>query len=173
MPVSLYTASVGHFLQIVPPIAALIDKAEAHCAETGTAHDALASACLAEDMWPFAKQVAMVAAHSGGAIEGIRKGEFGPDLSPPPATFAEMRDRLAQAQDVLAGTSEAELEGLMGRDMCFKFGDFRRDFTVEDFLLTFSVPNFYFHATTAYAVLRNQGVKVGKMDFLGALRLKA
>ena len=66
----------------------------------------------------------------------------------------------------------AELDGLVGRDMRFEFGTRRMDFTAEDFLLSFSLPNFYFHATTAYDVLRNQGLPLGKMDFIGAVRLK-
>jgi hypothetical protein len=61
---------------------------------------------------------------------------------------------------------------MIGRDMRFEFGTRRMDFTVEDFLLSFSLPNFYFHSSAAYGVLRNQGLKVGKTDYLGKLRLK-
>lgn len=172
MPVSLHTATVGHYLQILPAMIALVDKAEAHCRDSGADVADLTGCRLAEDMWPFAKQVAMIAHQSAGAIEGVRKGEFGPDLSAPPEGFAALRQCLVDALASAEAVTEAELEGMIGRDMCFKFGDFRRDFTVEDFLLTFSLPNFYFHATTAYALLRSQGVQVGKMDFMGSMRLK-
>ena len=172
MPVSLHAATVGHYLQILPAMIALVDKAEAHCRDSGADASTLTGCRLAEDMWPFAKQVEMIALQSAGVIEGLRKGEFSPDLSAPPEGFAALRQCLVDALATAAAVSEAELEGMIGRDMCFKIGDFRRDFTVEDFLLTFSLPNFYFHATTAYALLRGQGVKVGKMDFLGSMRTK-
>lgn len=172
MPVSLHTATVGHYLQIIPAMIALVDKAEAHCREGGGDAATLLGCRLAEDMWPFAKQVTMIAHQSAGVIEGVRKGEFGPDMSAPPQDFAGLRKSLTDALAVCEAVTPDELEAMMGRDMCFKFGNFRRDFTVEDFLLTFSLPNFYFHATTAYALLRAQGLQVGKMDFLGAMRMK-
>jgi len=172
MPVSLHAATVGHYLQIIPAMIALVDKAEAHCNDSGGDAATLVGCRLAEDMWPLAKQITMIRHMSAGAIEGVRKGEFSPDLSAPPQDFADLRKSLTDALALCEAVTPEELEGMMGRDMCFKFGDFRLDFTVEDFLLTFSVPNFYFHATTTYDLLRAQGLKIGKLDFMGKARKK-
>lgn len=173
MTLSLHTVSVGTYLQILPPVAALVDKAEAFCREHGHGPQALCDARLAPDMWTFAKQVMSVAHHSAGAMQGLLgKGEFGPDLSPPPADFAALRSRIVDAIAYLEGLDPDAVDGKLGADMAFVFGERRMPFSAEDFILTFSLPNFYFHATSAYAILRNQGLPIGKMDFLGGLRLK-
>ncbi len=172
MPFSLYHASVGAYLQILPSIAGLIDKAEAHCAEQGLAAEALTGASLAPDMWPFAKQVFECGHHSARAIVGVRAGVFGPEINPAATDFAALKAEIADARAMLESVDPAEIDGMIGRDMRFEFGTRRMDFTVEDFLLTFSLPNFYFHASSAYGVLRNQGLPIGKMDYLGKLRLK-
>lgn len=172
MPVSLHAATVGTFLQILPSVAGLIRKAEEHCDANGLASGALTDARLAPDMWPFAKQVTLCAHHSAGAVAGVRAGVFSPDLAPGPLDFPALHQSIADAIAELEKVEPAELESLVGRDMRFEFGTRRMDFTVEDFLLSFTLPNFYFHATTAYAVLRNQGLPVGKIDFIGAVKLK-
>ena len=174
MSISLHAASVGTFLQILPPVAGLIDKAEEHCKANGMEAEGLTSARLADDMWEFAKQVFECGHHSARAIEGVRAGVFSPELHSVPQDFASLRKEVADAIALLEAVEPAEIDGMVGRDMRFQFEDkMRMDFTVEDFLLTFSLPNFYFHATTAYDILRNQGLKVGKMDYLGRPRMKA
>jgi len=172
MPVSLHTAVVGAYLQVLPKVGDMVAKAEAHCAEKALAADGLATACLAPDMWNFAKQVWESGHHSARAIEGVRKGVFGPELDPAPTGFAELKAQVADSLALLRAVDPGELDAIAERDMRFEFGERRMDFTVSDFLLTFSLPNFYFHSAMAYAVLRNQGVPLGKMDFLGAVRLK-
>ena len=172
MPFSLYHATVGAYLQILPSVAGLVTKAEAHCAEHGLAAEALTGASLAPDMWPFAKQVFECGHHSARAIEGVRAGVFSPEFDPAPADFAALHKQIADARAMLEGIDPAEIDGMVGRDMRFEFGTRRMDFTAEDFLLTFSMPNFFFHSTAAYAVLRNQGLKVGKLDYMGRPRLK-
>jgi len=173
MAFSLYAATIPSYLQILGAVSGLIDKAEAFCTEKAIAPADLIQARLAEDMLPFAYQVKSTAVHSLGAIEGVRKGEFSPDMSPPPESFPALKGRIAETVAALHGVSAAEVEGFIGRDMCFKFGERRIDFTAENFLLSFSQPNFYFHATTAYAILRARGVKIGKRDFMGRLAIKA
>jgi uncharacterized protein len=173
MPFSLYHASVGAYLQILPSVAGLIDKAEAHCREHGLPDEALTGAAIAPDMWPFAKQVTESAHHSSRAVIGLRAGVFGPEIEPAPLDFASLRKEIADARAMLEAVEPAEIDGLTGRDMRFQFGERHMDFTAEDFILTFSLPNFYFHSAAAYNVLRMKGLPVGKMDFLGKLRLKA
>ena len=171
MPISLHAAFVASALQMLGSADALIDKAEAWCGETGRAHSEVIEARIFEDMAPFSYQMKSVAAHTGGAIEGLRKQVFAPDLTPPPEDFVGLRSALAKARATLEATSESELEGLIGAPMRFEFRDFRLDFTAEDFLLSFSQPNYYFHAATAYDILRMKGVAVGKRDFMGQVRV--
>ena len=173
MAFSLYAATVPSYLQILGAVSGLIDKAEAFCTEQKIAPADLIQARLAEDMLPFAYQVKSTAVHSLGAIEGVRQGVFSPDMTPPPDTFAALKARLAQATSALQAVKPAEIESFIGRDMCFKFGERRIDFTAENFLLSFSLPNFYFHAATAYDILRWKGVKIGKRDFMGRLAIKS
>jgi uncharacterized protein len=169
MPLSLYAATIPSFLQIIDAVDGLVGKAEAFCAERGLAPADLLQACLAEDMFPFAYQVKSVAVHSLGAIEGVRCGAFSPDRSAPPESFDGLRAKLGEARDGLATITAEEMESLIGRDMRFSIGSYSLDFTADDFLLSFSKPNFYFHATTAYDILRWKGVPIGKRDFLGAV----
>ena len=88
------------------------------------------------------------------------------------------RDRILQASlalfnaDGLAAVTAEEMEGLIGRDMTFVLPGMKLPFTAENYLLSFAQPNFYFHATAAYAIMRAKGVGLGKRDFLGQLRMK-
>lgn len=173
MPISLHAAFVPSALQMLGATDALIDKAESWCDETGCAHDEAIGARIHEEMFPFSYQVKSVAVHTAGAIDGVRAGVFSPDLTPPPEDFAGLRAAIAKARAALESVSEAEMEGFIGRPMRFEFRDFRLDFTAEDFLLSFSQPNYYFHAATAYDILRMKGVAVGKRDFMGRVRVAA
>ena len=173
MPLSLHAATIPTALQILGSVAALLDKAEAHCQQQGLPVDTLIGARLAPDMQPFAYQISSCAWHSAQAIAGVRAGVFAPDFTPPPADFAGLRHCIAQAREALLAVTEAEMESFIGKPMRFEVGDFRLDFLAEDFLLSFSQPNFHFHATTAYDILRAQGVSIGKLDFLGQMRVVA
>jgi hypothetical protein len=172
MTLSLYAATVPTFLQILPSIGALCDKAAAWCAEHGKPESELLQARLAEDMWPFAMQVRAVWLHSADAVDGVQRGETAPDFSEPPAEFAALKAKIDDAIARLQAVTPDQINGLVGKDTCFRIGERRMDFTAEDYLLTFALPNFFFHATTAYAILRSRGLDIGKRDFLGGLRLK-
>ena len=170
MSLSLYSAVVPAYLQILDSLSGLLDKAESFCAEKQIVPRQIIQARLADDMHPFAYQVKSAAVHSLGAIEGVRRGVFTPDMTEPPDSFAALKARIAEARSGLQTVAPGEVDGLVGRDMRFSFGERHIDFRAEEFLLTFSQPNFYFHATTAYDILRWQGVPIGKRDFLGRLR---
>jgi hypothetical protein len=172
MAISLHTATVRTYLQILPPLGRLVDKAEAHCREKGLPDEALTGASLADDMWNFAKQVFECGRHSARAIKSAQAGAAGPDMDPVPLDFASLRAEVSQSIVFLKTVDPDALESLVGKDVRFEFSTSRMDFTVEDFLLSFALPNFLFHATTAYGVLRNQGLPIGKYDFLGKLRVK-
>jgi hypothetical protein len=173
MAFSLYDAIVPSWLQMLGSVLHLIDKAEAWAAEQGRTEAELIGTRVADDMLPFAYQVKSAAVHSQGAFEGVRRGSFSPDTSTPPDSFAGLRARIGEAIAAIETIAPAEFESVIGRDMAFVIGDVRRmEFTADQFLLTFSQPNFYFHVTTAYAILRGLGVPIGKRDYLGKMRTK-
>jgi len=172
MAISLYAATIPSYRQTLEAVSGLLAKAEAFCSEKGIAPPTIIQARLAEDMLPFAYQVKSTAVHSLGAIEGVRRGVFSPDMTPPPENFPALKARITEALGALEKIQPSEVEGFIGRDMCFAFGERRIDFTAESFLLSFSLPNFYFHATTAYDILRWKGVQIGKRDFMGKLQIK-
>lgn len=172
MPISLYVAVVPSNLQILGAVDKLLDKAEAFCAEQGRAESDLIDARLAPDMLPFGYQVKSCAAHSAGAVSAVRAGLFEPDLKPWPTDFAGLHAAIQGAIAELSALDAAEFEALGENDTLFAFGEMKLPFTGANFLLSFAQPNFYFHATTAYAILRAQGVKVGKSDFMGMPRIK-
>jgi hypothetical protein len=172
MAFSLHAVTVGAYIQTLEAVGGLINKAEGFCNEKRMAPPELIQARLAEDMLPFAYQVKSAAVHSLGAIEAVRRGVFSPDMTTPPDTFAALRARVSETLAGLQAFEPAEVDGFVGREMCFAMGERRMDFLAEDFLLTFSQPNFYFHATTAYDILRMKGVPLGKRDFMGPLRLR-
>jgi uncharacterized protein len=169
MSLSLYQATVPSYVQILEATLPLIDKAEAFCLEKGLEPTDIIQARLAENMLPFTFQITSIAHHSMGAIEGVKSGQFSPnrDLS---EDFPGIRDRLGKALAYVKGLTEDEVNNLQGREVRFVFGDINIPFIGEEFLLSFSQPNFYFHVTTAYDILRWKGVKIGKMDYLGAFR---
>ena len=173
MSFSLYAATIPTYRQILGSVSGLLAKAESFCAEKGLAHEEIIHARLAGDMLPFAYQVKSTAVHSLGAIEGVRNGVFSPDVTPPPQTFHDLKANITHALTALEAVDPKEVDAFVGRDMRFAFGERQLNFTAEDFLLSFSQPNFYFHATTAYDILRWKGLPIGKRDFAGRLRLKA
>jgi hypothetical protein len=168
----LHTATVGTWLQLLPQVAGMIDKAEAHCVEQDLPPQAITEAKLAPDMWNWATQVRYAARHSAGTIEALRTGVTSPNFNPVPTEFAPLREIVSDALSALRLVTPAEIDAAADRDVRFEYPGGHIDFRGEDYLLTFSLPNFYFHTTTAYAILRNLGVKVGKMDFLGQIRTK-
>jgi len=170
MTFTLYAATIPSYLQILGSVSRLIGKAESFCLEKGLEPEAIIQARLADDMLPFAYQVKSTAVHSIGAIEGVRKGAFSPDTTTPPDTFDGLRARVAQTIAALEAIDPTEVESFIGRDVRFEFASHGMDFVAEEFLLSFSQPNFYFHATTAYDILRMKGVEIGKRDFNGRVR---
>ncbi len=165
MPLSLHAAFVPSCRQIIGGCLNVLAKAEA------SGFSDWAGAKLAPDMLPLAFQVKSVASHSAGAIAAVRVGQYSPGGEPLEASPAAFTAALKEADAALAAVSEAEMEGFIGGTTLFVFGERRMPFKSEDFLLSFAQPNFYFHATMLYAFLRNAGVALGKMDYMGRPRI--
>lgn len=172
MAISLYDLSVTSYLQTLGAVAGFLEKGRAHLVEAGRDPEEIVETRLHADMFPFRFQIVSVAHHSRGAMEGARAGVF----RPPPSLeldYAGLQGLVAEAQAALKALTPDEVNALEGRDMVFELGDRKLPFPdVESFLMSFSLPNFYFHAATAYDILRQAGVPLGKRDFLGRMRLK-
>jgi uncharacterized protein len=173
MPLTLHQAFVPGCQQILGGMVNLIDKAEAHVAETGMEASELYEARLAETMWNLPWHVRAVWVHSAYTFDQIPTGEFTPDFTTLPEDFAAMRAMLAEAQERLDRVDADELESLADATVGFVLGGKRlMEFTAQNFLLSFNQPNFYFHATTFYDLLRMKGVALGKRDFMGTPRMR-
>lgn len=172
MAFSLYDASVANYLQALGAVGGFLERARTHAAEHKIDLATLNDARLAPDMWSLRQQVIAVAHHSAGAIEGVKAGLFQPPNYNNPLDYAGLQALVKKATDDLTGLSRVAVDAFQGRDMVFQLGERKLPFTAENFLMSFSLPNFYFHATTAYDILRSKGVPLGKRDFMGKLRIK-
>ena len=146
MTFSLYDAVIPSNLQILGSVEGLVDKAEAYAAEKHMAAADMIEARLTADMLPFGFQVKSSVEHSRALVQ--------------------------EGMATLKALDRDAFDSLTAGDCEFRMRDFVLPFGGATFLLSFSQPNFYFHATTAYAILRAKGVKLGKQDFLGQLRVK-
>ncbi len=173
MAVSLYELTVETYEQTLGGVAGFLDRGLAHCQDQGVDPAELVATQLFEDMAPLSFQIASVSHHSIGAIEGAKAGVFGPPAMAMPQDYAGLQKVVADARAALAALTPDAVNALGGGDVTFTLGDFKLPFTTEGFFLSFSLPNFYFHATTAYDILRSKGVPLGKRDFMGRPRLKA
>jgi len=172
MATSLYDLSVPTFLQTVSAVAGFLDRAARHCAETSADPNDFVLARLFDDMAPFHFQIEAVAHHSVWGLEAVENGVFAPPALVGPIPFADLRTIIGQAETALAAFTPDQVNGWTGKDLDFQIGPRRLAFTPETFILSFSLPNFYFHAVTAYDILRTRGVPLGKRDYEGRLRTR-
>jgi hypothetical protein len=172
MAIQLYDVSVANFLQTVGAVASFLEKGAAHCGDKGIDLNEIVETRFAPDMLPFRFQLQSVTHHSLGAIEGVKAGIFKPPGQIPAHDYAGMQKMVADALAGLKALSRDEVNALEGKDVTFQLGEFKMPFVAEGFLLSFSLPNLYFHATTAYDILRSKGVPLGKRDFMGSMRMK-
>ena len=173
MTISLYDLSVPTFLQTTRAVGSLLDRAVRHCAEIGTDPDDFVEARLFEDMAPFHFQIEAASHHAVWGLEAAKTGVFAPPALVGPVPFADLRAMIAQAEAALKALTPDEVNGWSGKNLDFRIGPRRLAFTPETFFLSFSLPNFHFHAVTAYDILRTRGVPLGKRDYEGRLRTRS
>jgi hypothetical protein len=173
MATSLYDLSVPTFLQTVTAVAGFLDRAAAHCAQTGADPDDFVEARLFADMAPFHFQIEAAWHHAVWGVEALRTGAFTPPALVGPVPFAALRAIIAEGQAALAAFDRNEIDGCAGKELDLQIGPRRLAFMAETFILSFSLPNFHFHAVTAYDILRSRGVPIGKRDYEGRLRTRA
>lgn len=171
MAISLYDISVSNYLQVLGSITGVLEKGAEFARESDLDLAEIVETRLRPDMLPFQFQVKSVFYHSLGAINGVREGVFTPPPSMPELDYAGLQGLVESTTTELQTVSREEIDALEGKAMIFKMGDLEIPFTAENFILSFSLPNFYFHAATTYDMLRMAGVPLGKMDFLGRMRV--
>ena len=173
MATSFYDLSVPTFLQTVRAVGAFLDRAAGHCAETGADPDDFVHARLFDDMAPFHFQIEAAWHHSVWGLEAVKTGVFAPPALLGPVPFADLQAMIGKAERALEALAPDEVNSWAGRDLDLQVGPRTLAFTSETFILSFSLPNFHFHAVTAYDILRSRGVPLGKRDYEGQLRTRS
>ena len=172
MPQPLYEVSVVNYLQILDAMAGFLAKGATWCEANGVDLEELVETRLFSDMRPFRFQVQQAVLHSLGSIEAVKSGSLGMPGERPQLDYAGLQALVDEARAALRKFTPEEINAREGQTVVFNARGMERLFTSEGFVASFSMPNFFFHVTTAYNILRSKGVPVGKMDFVGQLRLK-
>ena len=172
MAIKLSDVSLGTYKQLVAASLSIIKKADNYFTEQDINLNELSKMRLIEDMAPLTFQVFSIVHHSVGAIEALKSGKFGPPNMPENLSFQDLVSMLEDANRSLNEMTEEDINSLVGGEVIFKMGQIEWPFTSEDFILSFSLPNFYFHVTTMYDMFRIKGLNIGKLDFAGAIRIK-
>jgi uncharacterized protein len=166
MTISMYAASVPVLSATLNNLSHVLSKGEADAVARKIDPTVFVNSRLAPDMLPLKRQVTIATDHAKGAALRLA-GKGIPSWPDTEETFADLQARLAKARDYLATFTEAQIDGSEGRDVVLKIGGHEMPFTGQDYLLGFVLPNFFFHVTAAYAILRHNGVPLGKADFFG------
>ena len=167
MSLSMYQASVPVFQHQLGALSKILAKGEEHAAARKLNPDALIQCRLYPDMFPLAKQVQIASDAAKGAIARLAGADV-PSFEDTESTFAELQERCAKTISFIGTFKPEQIDGSEEKEIVLKLGGQNVTFPGQQYLLGFAMPNFYFHMTTAYALLRHCGVEVGKRDFLGA-----
>ena len=169
MALSFYDISVPVYRQFLKALLGVLDKGEKHCAEKGIDPASLLATRLVEDMQPLAFQIMQSISHSAGAIANLR----GEQRARPTGleTFAGAKQAIEAALADLEAIQPADLEDAASKPVELKFPGRELKFTGLGYLQSYAMPQFFFHVTTAYDILRHKGVPIGKRDFLGRVQL--
>ncbi|MCY1236072.1 hypothetical protein D9M68_454820 [compost metagenome] len=168
MSLSMYEASVPVLARMLGNLSNILKKAEANAQARGIDPKVFIESRLAPDMFPLVRQVQIASDMAKGCAARLADVEV-PSWEDTESTFDELQARIARTQDFIKGIDAARFEGSETRTVVLKMRSGEMSFSGRDYLLGFAMPNFYFHVTAAYAILRHNGVDVGKMDFLGGV----
>ena len=167
MTVSLHAASVPVFNQLLGGLADVLKKAEAHAAERKIDANAYLQSRLYPDMFPLVRQVQIACDFAKSVSARLAQAEV-PAWEDNEATFEDLQARIARTQAFIAGLDAANFEGAESRDIVLRPGTPKeKHLTGQAYLLNYGLPQFFFHVTTAYALLRHAGIEIGKRDFMG------
>jgi hypothetical protein len=166
MKISMYQASAPRFANMLRNLAAILDKAQAHCEAKRIDPAVMGGMRLIADMFPLARQVQVACDTAKGAVARLAGVEI-PRHEDTEQTFAELEQRIAKTIDFILSVPAEKIEGSEERAVTLRLGGKDVSFTGMQYLLGFAHPNFYFHVTTAYDILRANGVELGKRDYIG------
>jgi hypothetical protein len=169
MAISVYEISVPVFQQFLRALSAVLDKCEKHCGEKGIDPASMFGSKLFEDMQPLTFQIAQSISHSAGALATLR----GQQRARPSGldTFNGAKRAIEEALAEIEAIKPAELDDAAAKPVELKLPGRELRFTGLGYLLSYAMPQFFFHAATAYDILRHKGVPLGKRDFLGRVQL--
>lgn len=164
---AIYTSSVPVFRQMLGGLDAILAKAQMHAAEKSIEPSALTQARLFPDMFPLARQV-QIACDFARGISARLAGVEVPKYDDREHTFDELRGLVTRSLDFINGLEAAKFDGAAQREIVLRPGTPKeRRFTGQAYLLSYGLPQFFFHVTTAYALLRHNGIEIGKRDYMG------
>ena len=166
MSFAFHQAAVPPILQILAAISAILDKAAKHCESRKIDPAVLLNYRLAPDMFPLVRQVQVMTDQAKGMAARLAGLEV-PAYADTETSFAELKARIAKTIDFVKSVAPAAIDAGFDREVTIKAGGNELKFSGSRYLTSFVFPNFYFHATTAYDILRHCGVEIGKRDFLG------
>jgi hypothetical protein len=166
MTLSMYKASIPVFTRGFENLSAILKKADTQATEKKIDQLAFMHARLAPDMLPFPKQIQIASDVTKGSIARLAGIEV-PSFADTEMTFAELQARIDKTTAFFKTVSEKQIDGTEDKAISLKVGGRDLTFTGQSYLLGFVIPNFYFHLSIAYAILRHNGVAIGKADFLG------
>jgi hypothetical protein len=166
----MYQASAPRFANTLRNLSTLLDKTQAHCEAKKIDPLAITSSRLFPDMFPFNRQIYIATDTAKGAIARLAGIEI-PKYEDLEQTLPELKARIAKTVDFVTSVPAAKIDGSADKDIAMKAGGKDVVFKGAQYLLGHAYPNFYFHCTTAYNILRHSGVEVGKRDFLGTIVL--
>ena len=166
MNISMYQASAPRFASMLRNLSALLDKGQAYCDARKIEPAAISGARLYPDMYPLTRQVQIACDTAKGAVARLAAVEI-PKHEDTEQTFAELKGRIAKTVDFIESVKAEKIDGAEDREIVLKMRSGDRKFSGLQYLLGFAYPNFYFHVTTAYNILRHNGVEIGKTDFIG------
>lgn len=168
MTISMYSASVPTFIRTLTNLAGILEKAQAHAETKKIKPEALLNARLFPDMFALTRQVQIASDFAKGTVARLA-GIEPPSYADTESSFAELIARVQKTVNFLKTIKAEQVDGSENRDIVLKMHTGELKFKGEAYLVQFSLPNFYFHATTAYAILRHNGIAIGKMDFIGEI----
>ncbi len=166
MNISMYQASAPRFANTLGNLAAILDKAQAHCDARKIDPLALTGFRLFPDMFPFSRQVQIACDTAKGAVARLA-GQDIPRHEDVEKTFPELKARIAKTLDFLQSVKAERIEGSEEKEIVLQMRSGERRYSGLQYLMGHALPNFYFHVTTAYNILRHNGVELGKADYLG------
>jgi hypothetical protein len=166
MSISMYAASIPVFRQVLGSLTELLNKAETHATSRNIDPNAILQARLFPDMFPLTRQIMIATDFAKGASARLAGIEV-PKYEDVEQSFQELRARIAKTLAFIDTITPAQIDGSEERDITTSAGPHTRSFKGQAYLLHYALPQFFFHATTAYAILRHNGVEVGKKDFMG------